>query len=101
MRRASSSCRITSYNVCYTKLLRSFKKYFPDAKLKQTNWGNDFEDTYILDADDPLFAEIGKKFLEVQQEIYGTDHLYSADTFNENEPPSDDPQYLSELSAIV
>ncbi|RKD90797.1 alpha-N-acetylglucosaminidase [Mangrovibacterium diazotrophicum] len=79
----------------------SFKKYFPDANLKQTNWGNDFDDTYILDADDPLFAEIGKKFLEVQQEIYGTDHLYSADTFNENEPPSDDPQYLSELSAKV
>lgn len=79
----------------------SFKKYFPNAKLKQTNWGNDFEDTYILDADDPLFAEIGKKFLEVQQEIYGTDHLYSADTFNENEPPSDDPQYLSELSAKI
>ncbi|PTN05295.1 alpha-N-acetylglucosaminidase [Mangrovibacterium marinum] len=79
----------------------SFKKYFPNAKLKQTNWGNDFDDTYILDADDPLFAEIGKKFLEVQQEIYGTDHLYSADTFNENEPPSDDPQYLSELSAKI
>nr|WP_320023586.1 alpha-N-acetylglucosaminidase [uncultured Draconibacterium sp.] len=79
----------------------SFKKHFPDAKLKQTNWGNDFEDTFILDADDPLFAEIGKKFLEVQKEIYGTGHLYSADTFNENEPPSDDPQYLSELSSKV
>ncbi len=79
----------------------SFKKYFPDAKLKQTNWGNDFDDTYILDADDPLFAEIGKKFLEVQSKVYGTDHLYSADTFNENEPPTDDPEYLSELSKKV
>lgn len=79
----------------------SFVKFFPQAKLKQTNWGNDFADTYILDADDPLFAEIGKKFLEVQAEVYGTDHLYSADTFNENEPPSDDPKYLSELSAKV
>ncbi len=79
----------------------SFKKYFPDAKLKKTNWGNDFEDTYILDADDPLFAEIGKKFLEVQSEVYGSDHLYSADTFNENEPPTDDPGYLSELSNKV
>ena len=79
----------------------SFKKYFPNAKLKQTNWGNDFEDTYILDADDPLFAELGKKFLEVQSEVYGTDHLYSADTFNENEPPTDDPEYLSELSKKV
>ncbi|MFV0378868.1 MAG: alpha-N-acetylglucosaminidase [Mangrovibacterium sp.] len=77
----------------------SFKKYFPNAKLKQTNWGNDFDDTYILDANDPLFAEIGKKFLEVQQQVFGTDHLYSADTFNENEPPSNEPAYLSELSA--
>lgn len=79
----------------------SFKKYFPSANLKQTNWGNDFDDTFILDADDPLFAEIGKKFLEVQSQVYGTDHLYSADTFNENEPPTDDPEYLSELSKKI
>ena len=79
----------------------SFKKYFPSANLKQTNWGNDFDDTFILDADDPLFAEIGKKFLEVQSEVYGTDHLYSADTFNENEPPTDDPAYLSGLSEKI
>lgn len=79
----------------------SFKKYFPEAKLKRTNWGNDFEDTYILDAGDALFAEIGKKFLEVQSEVYGTDHLYSADTFNENEPPTDDPEYLAELSKKI
>ncbi|MGY5353364.1 alpha-N-acetylglucosaminidase [Wenyingzhuangia sp. IMCC45467] len=79
----------------------SFKKFFPEANLKRTNWGNDFEDTYILDANDPLFAEIGKKFLETQERIYGTDHLYSADTFNENTPPSDDPTYLSNLSSKV
>ena len=79
----------------------SFKKFFPVAKLKQTNWGNDFGDTYILDANDPLFAEIGKKFLEMQSKIYGTNHLYSADTFNENTPPSDDPKYLSDLSRNV
>ncbi|MGO4911018.1 alpha-N-acetylglucosaminidase [Leeuwenhoekiella sp. W20_SRS_FM14] len=79
----------------------SFKRIFPNAKLKQTNWGNDFEDTYILDCDDPLFAEIGKRFLEEQTKIYGTDHLYSADTFNENTPPSNDPEYLSNLSKQV
>ena len=79
----------------------AFKKRFPNARLKQTNWTNGFADTYILDAKDPLFSEIGKKFLEAQQRIYGTDHLYSADTFNENEPPSDEPAFLSELSAKV
>lgn len=80
---------------------QSFIKYFPDAKLKKTNWGNGFADTYILDSEDPLFAEIGRKFLETQTKFYGTDHLYSADTFNENEPPSDEPEFLSALSRRV
>ncbi|MEO6284234.1 MAG: alpha-N-acetylglucosaminidase [Dyadobacter sp.] len=79
----------------------AFKKKFPKAQLKATNWTNGFGDTYILDSQDPLFAEIGKKFLDKQTELYGTDHLYSADTFNENEPPTDDPAYLSKLSERI
>jgi len=79
----------------------AFKQKYPDAKLKQTNWNNGFKDTYILDSEDPLFARIGKKYLEKQTEIFGTDHLYSADTFNENEPPSNDPAFLTKLSARV
>lgn len=79
----------------------SFAKYFPESKLKKTNWNNGFADTYILDTEDPLFARIGAKFIEEQTKLYGTDHLYSADTFNENEPPSDDPSYLAALSGRV
>lgn len=79
----------------------AFKKKFPNAKLKTTNWKNGFADTYILDSEDPMFAVIGKKFLQTQTELLGTDHLYSADTFNENEPPSDDPEFLDKLSARV
>ena len=79
----------------------AFKQKYPNAKLKQTNWNNGFKDTYILDSEDPLFARIGKKYLEKQTEIFGTDHLYSADTFNENEPPSNDPAFLTKLSARV
>ncbi len=79
----------------------AFKNKFPYAKLKTTNWTNGFADTYILDAEDSLFAVIGKKFLDKQTTLLGTDHLYSADTFNENEPPSDEPEYLSKLSAKV
>ncbi len=79
----------------------SFTKYFPGSKLKRTNWTNGFADTYILDTEDPMFAKIGRKFIEEQTKLYGTDHLYSADTFNENEPPSDDPAYLSALSGRV
>jgi len=79
----------------------AFKQKYPNAKLKQTNWNNGFTDTYILDSEDPLFAEIGKRYLEKQTKIFGTDHLYSADTFNENEPPSNDPAFLSKLSARI
>nr|WP_314897696.1 alpha-N-acetylglucosaminidase [uncultured Flavobacterium sp.] len=77
------------------------KNKFPNAKLKATNWKNGFSDTYILDSEDPMFAIIGKKFLQTQTKLFGTDHLYSADTFNENQPPSDDPEFLSKLSARV
>ena len=79
----------------------AFKKKFPNAKLKATNWTNGFADTYILDSEDPMFAMIGKKFLEKQTAMLGTDHLYSADTFNENEPPSAEPEFLSKLSSRV
>lgn len=79
----------------------AFRKKYPNAQLKATNWTNGFGDTYILDSQDPLFAEVGKRFLDKQKEFYGTDHLYSADTFNENEPPTDDPAYLSKLSERI
>ena len=76
-------------------------KRYPAAKTKRTNWKNGFGDTWLLDPADPLFAEIGKRFLTAQTKLFGTDHFYSADTFNENEPPSDDSLYLSGLSARV
>ena len=76
----------------------SFKERFPSAKLKKTNWGAGFNDVYILDPADPLFETIGKKFLEAQTKEYGTNHLYSADTFNENPPPTNDSTYLDALS---
>ena len=79
----------------------SFSKYFPESKLKKTNWHNGFNDTYLLDTEDPMFAKIGQKFIVEQTKLYGTDHLYSADTFNENEPPTDDTTYLASLSNRV
>jgi len=79
----------------------AFKRKFPKSKLKTTNWNNGFADNYILDSEDPLFSRIGKLFLAKQTELLGTDHYYSADTFNENEPPSNEPDYLGKLSARV
>ena len=79
----------------------AFKEKFPDAELKKTNWGWGFKDVYILDAGDPLFERIGKLFIETQTEEYGTDHFYSADTFNENIPPTNDSTFLDAMSKKV
>lgn len=32
---------------------------------------------------------------------FGTDHIYNTDTFNEMNPPSSDPAYLSAVSSSV
>ncbi|HVU94038.1 MAG TPA: alpha-N-acetylglucosaminidase TIM-barrel domain-containing protein [Puia sp.] len=79
----------------------AFRRRFPEAPCKATNWKNGFGDVYILDARDTLFASLGKRFLDEQTALFGTDHFYSADTFNENEPPSNDPGFLAGLSAKV
>jgi alpha-N-acetylglucosaminidase len=79
----------------------AFKTKYPNANLKRVSWNVSFADTYILNPEDPLFAEIGRKYLKKEIQLFGTNHLYSADTFNENEPPSNDSSYLAKISAQV
>lgn len=40
-------------------------------------------------------------FIEEQTATYGTNHYYTADTFNENLPPVNDPEYLTSMSKVV
>ncbi|KAJ4850060.1 hypothetical protein Tsubulata_034420 [Turnera subulata] len=84
------------------------RNIFPSAKIQQLgNWfsvKNDYRwcCTYLLDATDPLFVEIGKAFMEQQIREYGiTGHIYNCDTFDENTPPVDDPEYISSLGAAI
>ena len=79
----------------------TFKEHFPEARLRQVNWEGRFDDTYLLEADDPLFQTIGNRFMEEQIRTFGTDHLYGADTFNEMFPPSEDSTYLDGISKAV
>eukprot|EP00959_Pyramimonas_sp_CCMP1952_P210964 4415025-Pyramimonas_sp.AAC.1 len=48
-----------------------------------------------------MFVEIGNKFIALQQETFGSDHVYQCDTYNEMDPRSSDPKYLAESSAAV
>ncbi|KAK7354098.1 hypothetical protein VNO80_19556 [Phaseolus coccineus] len=93
----------------------ALKYIFPSAKITRLgNWFSVKNDlkwccTYLLDATDPLFIEIGKAFIEKQLQggnfpVHDSQVLaliYDSDTFDENTPPIDDPEYISSLGAAT
>lgn len=78
----------------------AFPEMFPEAKVRRTSWV-EFPEVTILDPEEELFTEIGRMFIEEQTKLYGTDHFYTADTFNENLPPTADSLFLSSISEKV
>ena len=78
------------------------KEIYPDAQITRVpGWGG-FEEKYLchfLSPMDPLFALLQKEYLEAQTELFGTDHIYGLDLFNEIEAPSWDPETLSRISS--
>ena len=78
----------------------TFQNLFPDSQVKKTKWVN-FDEVCILDPNDSLFNIIGELFMREQDKVYGNNHLYSADTFNENIPPTNDSLYLSKMGRKV
>lgn len=57
--------------------------------------------TAQLDPLDPLFAKIGKTFLQEQVKLFGTDHLYAADPFHEGKPPKEYEGYLEQVGKAI
>jgi alpha-N-acetylglucosaminidase len=80
----------------------SIRQVFPAAKIQQTgDWSAGFHGTWFLDPMDPLFQRFGQRFIERQRELFGTDHLYAADPFNEIDPPSNDSAFLARMSQAI
>ena len=80
------------------------RRIYPDARIERmSDWaGFALEDSpWFLDPEDPLFPVIQKKFLDKEVEIYGTDHVYGIDIFNEMIPKSWEPDYLGRVSKGV
>ena len=81
------------------------KLHYPNATINASvSWAG-FPTQYqyddLLDPTDPLFQTIGATFLKKQTARYGTDHLYNSDTYNEMNPPTNDPTYLASISSAV
>jgi Alpha-N-acetylglucosaminidase (NAGLU). len=80
------------------------KRIYPDAPLSSLGDWAGFDSTSwcnFLDPMSPLFTEIQKKFIEEETNLFGTDHIYGIDIFNEMIPPSWDHDYLSRVSRQV
>ena len=80
------------------------KRVYPNAKInKMSQWGG-FDTLYrssFLDPTDTLFRMIQKEYLDEQTKLYGTDHIYGIDPFNEIVPPSWEPNYLARVSKTI
>ena len=81
---------------------RAIRAKFPDAHIQiKAKWCKVFEGTAQLDPLDPLFRRMGTAFLEEQQKLFGTDHIYAADPFHESAPPNAAPDYLPSVAKEI
>ena len=74
-------------------------KKFPGTKTQRIHWGE--FDTLMLDPQDPLFQKIAALFIAEQTRLFGSDHLYDADSFIEMNPPRGDLKYLSGIGRAI
>ena len=82
-----------------------FRNFFPNASFSTVEKWNNFPPEYccplFVDPIDPLFQEIGRKFLLRLTQKYGTNHIYFSDPFNEVQPRVADANYLREVSESI
>ena len=77
------------------------QEIYPSAAITDIKGWGGFEKEYLchfLSPLDSLYPVIQKEFLAEQERLFGTDHIYGMDLFNEVESPSWDPQTLSAMS---
>ncbi len=80
----------------------SITQVVPSAAIHRTgDWCAGFGGTWFVDPHDPLFLRMGTAFIERQRELYGSDHYYAADPFNEIDPPTHDPAFLEAMGRAI
>ena len=82
----------------------ALRDLFPDADIQALGSWAGFDNqyrTYFLNSEDPLYSRIQRLFLEEQTRLFGTDHIYGIDPFNEVDPPSFEPEYLNKVSKHI
>lgn len=79
----------------------AFTRIHPEARVYDIgSWGGFTGEytTHILSPASSLFREIGKQFITEYRKMFGTDHYYLADSFNELQVPVSDTARYRELA---
>eukprot|EP00756_Hemistasia_phaeocysticola_P026326 Hpha_TRINITY_DN16054_c0_g5::TRINITY_DN16054_c0_g5_i1::g.122297::m.122297/K01205/NAGLU; alpha-N-acetylglucosaminidase len=83
----------------------AFAAKFPDVKVTRSppwaGFSGQYGQVYMVDPTDPMYGELGNKFIALQAKVFGTDHIYNCDTYNELTPPSGNLDYLASASKAV
>ena len=82
----------------------ALRHLFPQADIQAMGSWAGFDSkycTYFLNSEDPLYSRIQRMFLEEQTRLFGTDHIYGIDPFNEVDPPSFEPDYLNKVTKHI
>ena len=76
----------------------ALKEVYPSAKITDVSgWGGFPKENlcHFLSPTDSLFGVMQVEFLAAQKRLFGTDHIYGMDLFNEVDAPSWDPETLA------
>ena len=82
----------------------ALRRLYPNLKATDVSRWAGFEKNYsctFLNPLDPLFPKIQKAYLQEQTKLYGTDHIYGVDPFNEVDPPTWQEDSLSIISKLI
>ncbi len=77
------------------------KDIYPNAQITDIpRWSGFPKENlcHFLSPTDSLYALIQKDFMTEQEKMFGTDHIYGVDLFNEVEAPSWDPNTLAQIA---
>lgn len=65
---------------------KAFQRIYPNLNIVETHWGGAFHN-WMISPEEPLFAEITKKFIQEWEKEFGKNDYYLVDSFNEMDIP--------------
>ncbi|XP_030241683.1 alpha-N-acetylglucosaminidase [Drosophila navojoa] len=83
----------------------AMRRVFPNASFTPAQRWNNFPDLYCCDLfvepEDPLFQQLGALFLRRVIQVYGSNHIYFSDPFNEMMPRVGEPNYMRSTAKAI